>query len=190
MIKAKPSDKKMVCGLLASSFADNPSVNYIIAGGNRKSKRLVALMEYSFELCFRFGEVWLSDDSKGCALVLFPHKKRLGLLSVWLDVKLVFNAISLNRVFKILAREQLIAEKHSNGDRAHLLFIGVKPLYQRTGVGSCLLAEILKRMDGLELPVYLETSVPENLSWYKKFGFKVYDQIELGYQLFLLARKW
>lgn len=188
MIKAKTSDKKLICGLLTSSFTENPSVRYIISGATRRPRRIVALMDYSFELCMRFGEVWLSDDRNGCVLLLFPQNKRVSLARVWLDLKLAFTAIGLSRIGGVLRRQRLIAERQPKRDGAYLLFIGVKPTYQKTGVGTALLNDVLHRMAVLGLPVYLETSVPENLPWYKKFGFGIYDQIDLGYRLFLLAR--
>lgn len=188
MIKAKPGDKNLICGLLASSFADNPSVNYVIAQNSGRPQRIVALMAYSFERCMRFGEVWLSDDRNGCALLLFPHKKHGLLYSAWLDIKFVCTAVRIWQLPKLLVRERRIAAKQPKGRGAHLLFIGVKPLYQHSGIGSELLINVLERMDELGLAVHLETSVPGNLPWYQKFGFEVYDQVDLGYKLFLLAR--
>ncbi|RZK67636.1 MAG: N-acetyltransferase, partial [Pedobacter sp.] len=95
MIKAKSKDKTLICELLSSSFSDNPSVNYILNGQTNKSKRIRALMDYSYEQCARFGEVWLSEDRKACALLLFPQKKRLDFYSIWLDLKLIVQAVGV-----------------------------------------------------------------------------------------------
>ncbi|MEJ2901685.1 GNAT family N-acetyltransferase [Pedobacter panaciterrae] len=188
MIKAKMSDKKWVTGMLASSFSDNPSVNYILSGDRRRPERILALMDYSFELCMRFGEVWLSDDRRGCALLLFPQHKRTTLSSIWLDLKLVLGAVGLGRIGKVLRRERLVSGKQPKAAMAYLWFIGVDPLYQHAGLGSVLLNELLKRADDLALPVYLETSVAANLPWYERFGFKVYDELDLGYRLSFLVK--
>lgn len=190
MIKAKKSDKNLITGLLAGSFSDNPSVNYIISGDRRRPERLAALMDYSFELCMRFGEVWLSDDRRACALLLFPQNKRLTLTSVWLDVKLAFFAIGLFRIAKVMRRERLVSGKHPKEDMAYLWFIGVDPLFQGQGVGSTLLAELSERFNNLRLPLFLETSVLSNLAWYNRFGFKVYEELDLGYRLFFLVKRF
>lgn len=188
MIKAKPSDKKLITALLAGSFSQNPSVNFIISGNERRPERTAKLMDYSFELCMRSGEVWLSNDRRGCALLLFPHNKRMNFASLWLDLKLIFRAVGLKHLAKVLQRERIVAEKQPKGNRAYLWFIGVHPGFQKTGVGSALLEEVLVRCAELGLPIYLETSVPGNLPWYDRFGFKVYDELDLGYRLFFLAK--
>ncbi|MNJ87504.1 hypothetical protein D3C87_50240 [compost metagenome] len=188
MIKAKTSDKKWITELLSSSFSTNPSVNYIISGTGRRSERITALMDYSFDLCMRFGEIWLSDDRRGCALLLFPQDKRTTISSIWLDVKLIFRAVGLRGVNKVLRRERLISGKQSKEDMIYLWFIGITPLFQNIGIGSTLLSEILNHAGSLGLPVYLETSVSENLFWYKRYGFDVYDELDLGYRLYFLRK--
>lgn len=188
MIKAKTTDKKWITELLVSSFYDNPSVSYIISGTGRRPERLAALMDYSFELCMRFGEVWFSDDRKACALLLFPHSKRMSLSSVFLDLKFIFCAVSLAGLGRVLRHERQVNGKQPKMDMTYLWFIGVDPLFQYAGLGSGLLAEILQRSENLGLPVYLETSVAGNLSWYKRFGFDVYDQLDLGCRLHFLRK--
>lgn len=37
--------------------------------------------------------------------------------------------------------------------------------------------------------MYLETSMPENLPWYERFGFRIYDRLELGYTLYFLKKE-
>lgn len=188
MIKAKTNDKKRITELLVSSFSGNPSVNYIISGGKRRPARIAALMEYSFDLCMRFGEVWLSDNLRGCALLLFPQNKKITLSSVGLDLKFILCAVGLSGIGRVLRREWLVSQKQRKEDMAYLWFIGVDPLVQHVGLGSVLLSEVLNRAENLGLPVYLETSVKGNISWYKRFGFDVYDELDLGYRLHFLRK--
>jgi ribosomal protein S18 acetylase RimI-like enzyme len=56
------------------------------------------------------------------------------------------------------------------------------------GKGSELLKEIIELSNQNRSSIYLETSVEENLSWYKKFGFEIYQQLEFNYTLYLLKR--
>lgn len=183
MIKAKKSDKKLVRELLASSFYDNPSVNYIVAGEHNRPGRLAVLMDYSFETCMQFGEVWLSDDRNACALLLFPHLERSTRASIWQTLRLIFGAVGILGIAKVLRRERLINVRRPKGTQAYLWFIGVNPMYQHQGVGTRLLNEIVIRCKALELPIFLETSVPRNLGWYERSGFRRYDEIDLGYRL-------
>ena len=55
----------------------------------------------------------------------------------------------------------------------HLNGIGVDPSAQRTGLGSALINHMLPRIDDDALPAFLDTSAPDNLGYYKRFGFRV-----------------
>ena len=189
MIKANIADRCLIAGILADAFESNQSVNYIIPPDKKRLKRIRALMEYSFDVCYYFGQVWLSEDKKACALILFPQLKRFALVSVWLDIKLIFKTIGLSRLRSALRREALIKQVQSKDHMVYLWFIGVSPEYQHTGIGSKLLNEIINEANSKTLPVCLETSTLQNLPWYEHFGFKVYNQLDLGYTLFFLKRE-
>src|SRR5687768_14496653 len=108
MIKANYSDKELVVDLLTKSFESNQSVNYIVKQDKERLGRVRYLMDYSFEICYLFGEVFLSEDKKACALVLYPDKKKTTFKTVLLDVKLILNTVGLNNIKKTLARENII----------------------------------------------------------------------------------
>ena len=65
MLKAQSKDRSSITHLLAQSFDDNKSVNYIIPQGRHRPGRLLRLMEYSFDYCQLHGNVYLSDDRQG-----------------------------------------------------------------------------------------------------------------------------
>ena len=57
--------------------------------------------------------------------------------------------------------------------------IGVEPSEQRTGLGTALLGHMLMRIDEDALPSFLDTSAPDNLGFYERFGFRVTAESEL-----------
>lgn len=189
MRKAEAADKNLIIDILSRSFETNQSVNYIIKQGPARAKAIRALMDYSFEVCSLFGDVWLSDDRKACALVLYPQQKRTSLKAIVLDIKLIINAVGLSGVKKALNRESRIKAKQPKESMAYLWFIGVEPAEQHKGIGSKLLQELLKDAQTKALPVFLETSTEKNLPWYERFGFKIYDQLQLTYTLYFLSNK-
>jgi GNAT superfamily N-acetyltransferase len=174
--------------ILTSAFTDNKSVNYIVRHDNRKLSRIKALMAYSFDVCMEFGDVFFSENGEACALILYPHLKKISFYSLWLNIKLILKAITIWGVAKTLKRESRIKAIQPKGPMAYLWFIGVNHLYQHTGTGSPLLKEVINYANQKELPVYLETSTTENLPWYNRFGFQIYSELELGYKLFILKR--
>ena len=188
MIKAGKSDKQLVTEILAASFSNNRSVNYVIPQNEKKMERIRKLMAYSFDVCFAFGDVYLSDCRRACALVLYPDQKRVTWQSIWRDLKLAATVFGWRGTVKVLSREQLIKKHHPAGNMFYLWFIGVDTDFQRAGIGRQLLQELLHKSSTMQRSVYLETSTPENVPWYQRSGFEVYAEEELSYRLFFLRK--
>jgi hypothetical protein len=188
MIRAQYSDKRLIADILAKSFNDNKSVNYIVKQDDKREQRLRSLMEYSFEICYLFGDVFLSDNKQGCALVLLPDKKKTTLKSALLDLKLIFSCIGLLNISKAMGREARIKDLQPKELLYYLWFIGVDPAAQYTGIGSGLLLDVVKEGLSKRRTICLETSTISNIPWYKKFGFTIYNELDLGYKLFFLKK--
>ena len=190
MIKAEPSDKNIIVSILTKSFEANQSVNYIVKQDEKRIKRIEALMHYSFEMCYLFGEVYLSDDKKACALILYPDKKKTTIKSISLDAKLIFSSVGLGNIKKAMHRETMIKKLQPQELMYYLWFIGVDPDYQSEGIGSRLLEDIIQDSNQRKRSIFLETSTLKNIPWYKKFGFYIYNELELSYKLFFLKREY
>jgi hypothetical protein len=167
MRKASIMDKTHVIQILAKSFSDNKSVNYVVKQDQKKEERIKALMEYSFDVCYAFGEVWMSNDDQACALILFPDKKKTSLRTILWDVKLALSVIGIDRVNTVLKRESMIKNNHPKDSFAYLWF-----------------AECERK----RRPIYLETSTQKNIPFYKKFGFEIFQSLNLNYTLYQLRR--
>ena len=92
-MEANCTDRNTIVELLASSFDENKSVNYIIRQDRWRKQRIRQLMGYSFDVCHRFGRVVLSEDKKACALILFPEQKRTTLKLIGWDLRLITRGI-------------------------------------------------------------------------------------------------
>jgi len=71
----------------------------------------------------------------------------------------------------------------------YLWFIGVDPDQQNKGIGSSLIKEVIEEAHSQQRPVYLETSTLKNIPWYEKFGFKIYNELNLGYRLYFMKKE-
>ncbi|NLU91391.1 GNAT family N-acetyltransferase [Chitinophaga sp. Ak27] len=183
MKKATYSDQSIVVDILTQAFCNNKSVNYAVG---RKKKRIRRLMEYSFNLCYHSGEIYLSDDDVGCILFLDTERKKTTLKTLFWDLKLAICAIGLPNLRKVLYRENLVKKHHPKHRMRYLWYLGVQPSHQGLGIGSSLLRQTLSLNS---LPVYLETSTLKNLPLYERFDFNVYKKIDLpSYQLYFLKK--
>lgn len=188
MTKATYKDKTLVNDILCQSFDANTSVNYVIKQGKNRKKRIRKLMEYAFEMCYMFGQIYLSDDKNACALTLFPDKKKTTLKSIMLDAKMAIFCVGLKRVLKVISRDSKIKSFYPKHPVFYFWLGGVNVNEQHKGIGSTLLTELIKESILIHRPIYLETSMPENVSFYKKFGFDVYKELDFGHQLYLIKR--
>lgn len=180
--------KELVLNILSESFDDNKSVNYVVKQDQRRKDRIRLLVEYSFNLCLHFGDIWISDDQKGCALIMIPDRKRFSLQAILWDIKLAFSAIGIRRVLTVMNREAKVKAHHPQNNVCYLWFIGVDPNHQNEGIGSKLLLEMIEKYEQDDLPIYLETSVDRNIPWYTRYGFEVFQSIEFSYTLYSLRR--
>ena len=186
MRKAKYEEKNLIIDILTQSFESNKSVNYIIPQDEKRIKRIRALMDYSFEVCSLFGDVFISDDNKACGLIVYPDKKKTTLKSILLDAKLIIQCVGFKNIKKTLSREALIQKIQPKRIMTYLWFIGVNQAEQNKGIGSRLLHEIIQQSIQNKRPIYLETSTIKNLPWYHKFGFQIYSEQDLSYHLYFL----
>ena len=177
MVDANYDDKNLILEILTESFKNNRSVNYITGASESNQKRVRALMDYSFEVCHQFGDIYLSDDRNAVALVLYPEQKKTNLSTVVLDVKLVLNCIGISNIGKALKRESSIKKLQPKDPMYYLWFIGVHPDKQGKGIGSQLMSELILESQKMKRPIYLETSTLTNIPWYKKFGFDIYNEL-------------
>jgi GNAT superfamily N-acetyltransferase len=62
---------------------------------------------------------------------------------------------------------------HPPGPHDFLHTIGVDPGSQRSGAGAELLRHLIFAAEGRTVPIHLTTSAPENLPYYRRFGFEL-----------------
>lgn len=187
MIKATYADKKNIIELLCKSFDTNKSVNYVVKQDRKRKKRIRVLMDYSFEACWNFGEIYLSEDKKGVVLLLFPEKKKTNAPSVIRDIKLAIHCVGISNISKVLSREAKIKKYHPK-KLIYIWYIGIDPDFQSQGMGSSLLKSVVELSEEKKLPVYLETSNERNLNFYNKHFFEMYNSLHLDHTLYMFRR--
>lgn len=185
--QATNQDISYVREILGESFADNLSSNYVLkqSGNLRYLKRL---MKYSIRYCTHFGYVFINDEKNAACLLVDPRKKNV-LAGIRLNIYFIFRVCGLKKLKAVLRREKIMKENHKKFPNAiHLWFIGVGKASQEKGFGSLLLNEVIDFSEDFDT-ILLETSNEQNLPWYQKHGFEIYDSkwIE-NHDLYFLKR--
>lgn len=186
MKKATHKDREKVVNILCQAFINvliPNSINFVIKNSGNRYKRLKALMEFQFDVSILNGSIFLSDDHKAC--VLYLDKFQISLKKIWLEIKLLFNCIGIENIFKVLQREKLLAKFHPEEKFVHLWLMAVVPGEQGKGIGTKLLKESMSKYEN-EL-IYVETTTLENRTFYQQNGFTIFHEtFELDYPLYFL----
>jgi ribosomal protein S18 acetylase RimI-like enzyme len=176
-----------VAAVLARAFADDPMWRWTLGVDDTEEQR--ARLERFFgtvagkvhareELIFTAGSD--GGDVAGAAVWMPPGRWRFSLVDearVAPGVLGAFGAAGTIRLLKLLAGVERV---HLRQPHYYLFCIGTDPAHQGRGVGAALLSPMLRRCDDEKLPVYLESSSPTNVPFYRRHGFVETDELRFG----------
>ena len=161
----------------ARSFHNDAMFTYIFPDPAARPRQLRRFLHVGLRYGVLYGEVTTTPDGAGTALWLTPGQTEIS------PMRMVRSGMAALPLMIGLAAFRRFLTFASYGDEVHarlmqephwyLLNLAVDPPRQRQGVGSALLAPTLARADRAGQPCYLETNVPENLSFYARHGFAV-----------------
>ncbi len=79
---------------------------------------------------------------------------------------------------------------HFDEPHVYLSQLAVDPSAQRSGIGRTLMTRVIADADAATLPVYLETTKPDNVLYYRSFGFGETgcERLPRGTALWLMLR--
>ncbi|MEQ8474450.1 MAG: hypothetical protein RIC35_24850 [Marinoscillum sp.] len=130
---------------------------------------------YAFETGITRNGVFLSDDRQCTAICYRYNFKKDGFKDYWNQLLLVLNCIGISNLSSVLKREAYINKlRPKDGQFLYFWFFGAT----QRGIKMRSVYELKKHIfdlsKNLNLPIYLETSVPKNQKIYQRFGFEIY----------------
>ncbi|GAI18688.1 unnamed protein product, partial [marine sediment metagenome] len=180
IIKLTTNHIKTAAEVLTRAFDDSPISVYIFPDEIQRKKLLNHIFRFSMKLGVKYGEV-------------FANSPQLEGIAIWMHrvnenkLKGVFRFIRCGAIpllcrlgISVLKRYSVL-KRHNNNENerfAHnkywlLMILGVDAPLQGKGYGSFLMNVMLKNIDQDGLSVYLGTDKEINVTFYKRFGFKV-----------------
>ncbi|PZC47057.1 MAG: Ribosomal protein S18 acetylase RimI [Chloroflexi bacterium] len=169
--------------VLCRAFDDDPHVRYLFPEEAKRSKGLVWLMTGIVRMGFLYGEVHATEAMDGVAVWLAPGYPKVGLKQSirtgWWSAPFVLGLSGMMRLsgFAVLERSK---DRHMKAPHWFLSAIGVLPEKQGEGIASRLIRPMLPRADAEGMPCYLDSSKEGNVAIYRRYGFEVTEQIQIG----------
>ena len=172
--------------VLANAFTDAPRFQYLLPGDAQRHAKLTWYWGAIIHACIQSG--WLVQVVGGdaCSAVRAvaiwepPQQVKHSLLTL---VRSGLMAAPLRLGLPAYRRRRALSRLLAELDPPHpcwyLDTIGVEPSEQRTGLGTALLSTMLLKIDEQALPSFLDTSAPDNLGYYERFGFRVTAELSL-----------
>jgi GNAT superfamily N-acetyltransferase len=187
-------DERRVAAILARAFADDPLVVAICptSAGERERR-----MWWSFRValrahCLARQPAWVGRVTTGppCAVVLVTRPRtRVTVSSDWIFSLRGLVGVGVRAGLRGIEAANVIASHEPPGPFTYLRTLGVDPIWQRRGLGSLLVAQVLNSATH-GLPVYLETAREANLAFYARHGFDCLGEFRcLGVPVWRLLRQ-
>ena len=182
--------------ILSKAFFNDPYYVYIMPNEKKRTSHLKWWMKIMLKYSFKNGEIYVTSDNKGIKGVsLWCGPKKPTLNNIELALLGLINypfEIGIKGFIRMLnvSTEWEKIHKKQNKNHYYLLVIGVDPEFQRKGIGSLLMKEILKKADSENLDCYLETVTEENMRFYEHHNFKsiIEKQFGMTYKYWAMRR--
>ena len=177
---ARRADVAALSRVLGRAFHDDPVMRWLQPDAARRTAALptfFATVARHHFLASSFSEVAVSADGVGAAALWDPPGR-------WQQTsrEQVAMVPGVLRAFRgRLGAARALAEQmkavHPEEPHWYLAMIGSDPAVRGGGYGAALMRSRLERCDAEGAPAYLESSNPDNVPYYLRFGFEVTGQI-------------
>jgi GNAT superfamily N-acetyltransferase len=190
----QPGERRMVAALYGDAFVDDPG--WVAVGPDGRERR----RRYARRICG--GEAWAArrvggdvlvardDGTPTAACVYYPPEAIP--LSLLITVAEVPGAALAGPavVARSLRADAKLQAGHPDEPHLFVSLLAAHPDHQRGGRGRALLTAAIARADKLGVPTYLDTARPENVPYYRSFGFRETGEAPLprGANLWYLLR--
>lgn len=186
---ALPEDRGPLAEVLARAFHDDPMTSWLYPDARRRMGHARRFFEIRLRQLAGHGLIHTTPERSGAALWAPPGRWREDLRQSLMLLPML--PILLPRLVSTARGVREIERHHPPAPHYYLSVLGTDPEHQGQGIGSVLLAPVLRRCDETRTAAYLESSKESNLAFYARHGFALTQRIELpgGPPLWLMWRE-
>ncbi|MFC4373569.1 GNAT family N-acetyltransferase [Nocardia halotolerans] len=180
---AGPGDVEAAAQTLAAAFQHDPVMSWMLPDPTRRAvglRRFFATMARHVFVPVGASDLALRPDRTvaGVALWTPPEHARTPARTELRMLPSILRALG-RRALVGKKLGDLLKENHPGEPHWYLGTIGTAPDARGDGFGSALLRSRLDRIDAEGADAYLESSNPDNIGYYERFGFTVTGELRL-----------
>lgn len=177
---ARKDDVRVLSRVLARAFYDDPVMMWLLPNQQARTaqlRRLFATMTRHHHLARGGVEVARDGPDIGAAALWDPPNQWQETRRGQLMMSPTFIRVFGLRSAQGHAVQELMKRAHPEEPHWYLAVIGSDPAVRGKGFGQALMRSRLDRCDAEYCPAYLESTKPENVPYYQRFGFAVTREI-------------
>jgi ribosomal protein S18 acetylase RimI-like enzyme len=175
IIPVTPAQKAEAGAIIVKAFQNDPIGSYITPDATKLTYFLSWFGNTALTLGGKFGQVYTTPSTSGVAVWFPPGHTELslwGLLSNGIIPPFKVGLTALRRFLTLMDFASQVHRTYVPQKHWYLLVLVVDPASQGQGMGGRLIQPILTKADAEGLPCYLETTNPQAVPFYEKYGFK------------------
>jgi ribosomal protein S18 acetylase RimI-like enzyme len=176
------ADTAALSKVLGRAFFDDPVMAWLLPDDGvrrRKLHRLFAALTRHHHLANGGVEVASTGATIGAAALWDPPGKWQHTTGEELRAAPAMVLTFGGAVRRGLRITELMKRAHPQEPHWYLAVIGSDPQVRGSGLGQALMQSRLDRCDAEFAPAYLESSNPDNIGYYERFGFEMTGEIVL-----------
>lgn len=168
---------------LAQAFQDDPLQTYTFPDSEERKRLSPAHFEAVLRYGLLAGQVFTGiERGSGAAIWIPPGAEpspEMAEASGLARLPETIGAEAAGRFGRVVGYAEAAHRRDMRVPHWYVMVLGVAPAFQGQGYGRALLQPILDRAETDGMPCYLETTQPNNVSFYERLGFRVLlDDVE------------
>jgi Acetyltransferase (GNAT) family len=187
---ATKADAKLLSAVLAGAFRTDPLQAWLYPNPNTRPQKMRVTFQAALEGAIRRRTAWTNESRTSVAIFTPPPRQEPIPKRVLLRHGPALMLASGTDALTNIARLNHIQSFRPRSPHWYLFVVGTDPTSQGQGLARAVLECGLARSDADHLPAYLESSHPDNVPYYEKFGFEVIRELRPpgGPSLWLMLR--
>lgn len=171
-----------VRSLLARAYANDPLMRWVFPEPTTRTDSIAAWLGLYLERHAEIGHIRVMGEDPPVAVIVgrdsaLPRRQPDTFPSIGGVLRALVGQAHARDVLAFTAKMASLGPQEPS---IYLQYLAVDPEAQGSGYGRKLLLGSIEEADEVGKPIKLETTNPVNVDFYRKFGFTVEDEMQLG----------